>query len=169
MSAIPISRYLVQFGKAAQSSPSPSSGSFGGGALDDSFAVTTFPEEPKEDAAEQIEAAYTRGAAESRAAAEQEFVRKLLDLRINADARTAQERATWVADEGGRLAELIRAAFVELEVTLAASLERVIKPFVATALRQQAIESLQIILSNLLSNDRHQAMPISRPHDPPTA
>jgi hypothetical protein len=169
MSAIPISRVLVEFGKGAARSVSlPSLGDLGGIGdlgLEEGLAEPPLAEEAKEDPAKQIEEAYARGAAESRAAAEQEFVRKLLDLRIHSDALAAQERARWVAEEGERLAEQIRTGFAELEIALAEGLERVIKPFVTAALRQQMVSTLRGVLSSLLSDERQQVLKVSGPED----
>jgi hypothetical protein len=159
---------LVEFGKASSrpvSAPSLPVSGLGVMSLEESFAEPLFAEEPREDPTQQIEEAYARGASESRATAEQEFVRKLLDLRIHADAQAAQERAKWVTEEGGRLAEQIRAGFVELEIALAEGLERVIKPFVTAALRQQMVSALKDVLASLLSDERQYGLKISGPED----
>jgi hypothetical protein len=170
MSAVPISRVLIEFGKGSSRPMStpllpPPLSNLEETSLEESFAEPLLVEEPKEDPTQLIEEAYARGVAESRATAEQEFVRKLLDLRIHADAQAAQERAKWATEEGARLAEQIRTAFAELEIALAEGLERVIKPFVTLALRQQMVSALKEELASLLSDERQYAVKISGPED----
>jgi hypothetical protein len=56
--------------------------------------------------------------------------------------RLASERASWAEEEGARLAEALRAALASIETSIAASVARILRPFIGAALRDKAVDEL---------------------------
>jgi hypothetical protein len=162
MMAIPIARYLVQFGAGPPAGPP-------GDRLGEPAQEEEIAAAAEEDRAREIEAAHARGSAEGQAAAQVEFDHRLAEERIGFEARMERERARWVTDEGNTLKETLDAAFKALEASLAGSVNRILEPFLGAALRGQVVQSLRENLSVLLSSDRHGMLRIAGPQDLLTA
>ncbi len=95
--------------------------------------------------------AYGEGLAAGRHALEQ----ALGVERLAFAERLASERAVWADEEGARLAEALRAALASIETSIAASVARILRPFISAALRDKAVAELtDAIVLMLRGGDR---------------
>lgn len=147
MTVIPIARYLVKFDEVVEPLAT-------GQLQDDAPALRSFGPGEDEDLARQLEAARESGREEARAAANAELEFNLAREQHRLEARIAQERETWLAQESETLSRALDEAFSRLESSIAGSVARILKPFVTDALREQAVASLSETLSGLLSDER---------------
>jgi hypothetical protein len=116
-------------------------------------------------AAEREEAAFERGRAEGRAAAEEELRAKLEEERAAAAQHLAQERASWAEQESAALAEKITTAFETLQKDVTDIVGAILEPFVEEALRTKSVDELAQALTPLLATGKHALFRVTGPQD----
>jgi hypothetical protein len=155
MSAVPADRHLIEFatdlghGKRGKAPAGAANGA--GEAASDSAAL--------------LEAAFARGAAAGRAEAKGEFDAKLAHELARLAAEHAAERVRWVRAEAQRMSDAWRSTLDELAKAIADSAGRVLKPFLAAALRRKATQELAATLDELLAKEGGLRIHLSGPED----
>lgn len=96
-----------------------------------------------------------RAAVEAAVAAEREA----------AAAALAEARQVWVETESAVLANAVAAQAQALEERLSQSLSRVLRPFLAEALRQEALRDLHATLASLVADDQAGTLAVTGPAD----
>ncbi|MTD94785.1 hypothetical protein GIW81_10630 [Hyphomicrobium sp. xq] len=117
------------------------------------------------DWAERVEEAYTRGLEEGKRSAEAETVVLLDEQKAALDQNLAAAREAWCTEQGPRLAEQVGIAIRGMEDRIAGSVERVLRPFLAQAVRDQAIGQLREIVNDLTATNPGITLEISGPED----
>jgi hypothetical protein len=117
------------------------------------------------DLAERVEDAYSRGIEEGKRAAEAETVVLLEQQKAALDQSLAAAREAWCNEQGPRIAEQIGTAIRDMEDRIADSAERVLRPFLAQAVRDQAIGQLRAIVNELIATNPGITLEISGPED----
>ena len=117
------------------------------------------------DWAERVEEAYARGLEEGKRSAEAETVILLEEQKAALDQSLAAAREAWCTEQGPRLAEQIGIAVRGLEDRIAGSVERVLRPFLAQAVRDQAIGQLRALVNDLTATNPGITLEISGPED----
>lgn len=154
MSVVPAAPYLVDFSakdiasEVGEESPRPSS-TVGGDS----------------DWAERVEEAHARGIEEGRKAAEAETIARLEEQKAALEQGLATARMSWCEEQGPRIAEQIGMAVRHLEDRIAESVERVLRPFLAEAARDEAIRQLRAIVEELIATNPGITLEISAPED----
>lgn len=154
MSVVPAAPYLVDFSakdiasEVGEESPRPSS-TVGGDS----------------DWAERVEEAHARGIEEGRKAAEAETIARLEEQKAALEQGLATARMSWCEEQGPRIAEQIGMAVRDLEDRIAESVERVLRPFLAEAARDEAIRQLRAIVEELIATNPGITLEISAPED----
>jgi hypothetical protein len=120
---------------------------------------------PEIDLAERVDEAYARGIEEGRRSAEAEATVMLEEQKAALDQSLASAREAWCNEEGPRLASQIAAAVRDLEDRIAESAERVLRPFLAQAVRDQAIGQLRTIVNELTASQSGVTLEVSGPED----
>ena len=110
-------------------------------------------------------AAREQGFDEGRAAAAASHEALMAQERLLSEDRLASERQRWSSQEGETLARAIKDGFAAIESNIAASVERVLAPFVAEALRRKMVELLAENLEVLLSGSEQPVVEICGPED----
>ena len=155
MTAIPLARFLVDFGSGE----------------DTGVGGKTLPGRRAGDSATgagggaRIAEALARSHEEGRAAAEAELQGKLDAQRHEFEQRLMSERRAWVEQEAGVLAARVSAAMRDMEVSIADSAARILKPFLATELQRHVVEDLAAAVRGLVSSDASARMVVSGPED----
>lgn len=116
-------------------------------------------------ASEQIDAAHARGLEEGRTAAEAEALERLEEQKAAAEQTLAAAREQWCSEEGARIAEQVETAFRGMEDRIADACESILKPFLAQAVRDQALRELRAILQELVAANPGITLEISGPED----
>jgi flagellar biosynthesis/type III secretory pathway protein FliH len=117
------------------------------------------------DWAERVEEAYARGIEEGKRSAEAETIALLEEQKAALDQSLAAAREAWCNEQGPQVAEQIETAIRDMEDRIADSAERVLKPFLAQALRDQAIGQLRAIVNDLIAANPGITLEISGPED----
>jgi hypothetical protein len=117
------------------------------------------------DWAERVEEAYTRGIDAGKRSAEAETVVLLEEQKAVLDQSLAAAREAWCTEQGPRLAEQVGIAIRDMEGRIAESAERVLRPFLVQAVRDQAIGQLRAILNDLTATNPGITLEISGPED----
>lgn len=117
------------------------------------------------DWAERVEEAYARGIDEGKRSAEAETVVLLEEQKAALDQSLAAAREAWCNEQGPRLAEQIGTAIRDMEDRIADSAERVLRPFLAQAVRDQAVSQLRAIVNELTTTNPGITLEISGPED----
>jgi len=115
--------------------------------------------------AERVEEAYARGLEEGRASAQSEVDARLEQQRVELEQGLAATREAWCAEQGPQIAEHIEAAMRQLQDRIAQSAERVLRPFLAATVREQAIDQLRRLVQELLATNPGVTLEISGPED----
>ncbi len=115
--------------------------------------------------AERAEEAYERGLEEGRASAQSEIDARLEQQKAELEQGHAATHEAWCAEQGPLIAERIDAAIRELEARIAQSAERVLRPFLAQTVREQAIDQLRQLVQELLATNPGVTLEISGPED----
>jgi len=149
MSAVPVARYLADFG----ADDGIAGAQRGGG------------EAAKNVGAAKLDEAFARGLEAGKAAARAELEVKLAEQRSASAQRLAAERQAWAEGTGEKLAKGLLVSLQELESRIAETVARVLKPFVADRLHAQAIAELQASLDMLASTASGTGLHISGPAD----
>lgn len=113
----------------------------------------------------QVEEAYARGIEEGRQAAAADTIARLDEQKAASEHSLAAARQAWCEDQGPQIAELITTAIRDMEDRLALSAERVLRPFLAQAVRDQAISQLRSIIDELVVMNPGITLEISGPED----
>lgn len=154
MSVSPAAPYLVDFSakeiasEVGEETPRPSS-TIGGDS----------------DWAERVEEAYARGIEEGKKAAEAETIAQLEEQKAALELSLAAARKSWCEEQGPRIAEQIGMAVGELKDRIAESAERVLRPFLAQAARDEALRQLGAIIEELIAANPGITLEISGPED----
>lgn len=142
------------------------------------FASKDFPSELAEEAphldlatdaqtdwAERVEDAHARGIEEGRKSAEAETVVLLEEQRTALEQGLAAAREAWCTEQGPKIAEQIETAIRGVEERIAEAAERVLRPFLAQAVREQAIDQLRAIVNDLTATSPGVTLEFSGPED----
>jgi len=154
MIAHPVSRYLVHFG-AEEALPVP-----------EQFETVLQPlsskeEDPFETLEAQIKAAREEGRIEARAAAQALIEAKVAEQKLEYEKRIAQERHSWVEEEGAKFGLSLTSAVAQLQEQIAECVDAVLRPFLIETLRRQMIDELISTVSVILASDEVPAIEIS--------
>jgi hypothetical protein len=109
--------------------------------------------------------AYAKGFEGGKAAAQAVFDGKLAEQKSRFEAQLASERELWVAQQGERLIERFQSGLRDLEETIAGTVGRILKPFLAAAIRHRAMAELQEQLHALLAGNEGIRFTVSGPPD----
>ena len=154
MSVVPAAPFLVDFGSMDFASP-----------VAEETAHQASMESIAADWSGQVEEAYARGIEEGKKAAEAEAILLLEEQKATLEQRLAAARDTWCEEQGPRIAEQVVAAFRDMENRIAESAERVLRRFLAQAIREQAIVELRAIVQDLFASTPGVVLEISGPED----
>lgn len=110
-------------------------------------------------------AARDQGRREGEALAQQAVEAAVAVERDAAAAALAEARQLWVEAESAVLASTFTAQAEALETRLAQSLARVLQPFLAEALRQEAIGDLHATLASILADGLSGTLDVTGPAD----
>ncbi|MEL6065047.1 MULTISPECIES: hypothetical protein [unclassified Methylobacterium] len=114
-------------------------------------------------------AARAEGRREGEAAVREAVEAAVAAERESAAAALAAARQLWVEAESAVLAGAIAEQARVLEAHVAQSLARVLRPFLAEALQQEAIRDLHATLASLLADDQAGTVAVTGPADLVTA
>jgi hypothetical protein len=134
MTAIPLARFLVDFGTDGDRAADGVRAEAGASAR----------------AAES----HARGFAEGKAAAEAEFAARFEAQHQDFEQRLAMARQGWAAAEGNALGEALLRAVSEVETRLAETTARVLRPFLETKIREAAVAELVTTIEAILTRDK---------------
>lgn len=109
------------------------------------------PQVPVEDPAKLLDDAYARGRRDGAADAGERWERTRAADLAGFEDRLAEERRLWTETESDRLAGEIRQAMQALEEGIAASVARILLPFVSESVRRRALDELSETLTALLT------------------
>jgi hypothetical protein len=152
MTAIPLARFLVEFG---------SDGDQGADGLHRHVISN-----PALAADARIAEGREQGHAEGRAAAEAEFAAQLESQREDFQQRLAMARQSWAAAEGNALSEALLQALRDMESQLAGAVARILQPFLEAEIRRASINELVATIETLLTRDQAAArIEVSGPED----
>lgn len=127
--------------------------------------VEADPPAPPPDLEAVAAAARAAGRLEGEARAAQAAQAAIAAERDAAAAALAEARRHWVEAESATLASAFADQARMLETRLAHGLSRVLRPFLAEALRQEALRDVRAIVSTLLSDDQSGTLVVSGPAD----
>jgi hypothetical protein len=131
-----------------------------------SFQTTILePAPPADDPAELIADAHDRGLRDGAAAARVDFEQQRAADAARHEERLVAERRRWSEEEGDRLAAEIAAGLQRIETNVAASVARILAPFVAEEVRRTAVDELSQTLDALLTGGGARTMVVRGPHD----
>jgi hypothetical protein len=111
------------------------------------------------------EEGFAAGLAEGIAAERAESDAKLAQEKAAFEVRLAEERAVWARNESAVLAEAIGRAVADMEARVAASVAKILRPFLTQALRRKAVEALIEDLRLLEAGAAGAMIEISGPED----
>jgi hypothetical protein len=155
MRPIPIAQYLNQFGKADPSQAER--------VQRDSVLLRPRVLSVPADIEVRIQEALERGKLEGLAAGRAEAAASLALERADWDEQENERRAAWQANEYARFAERIDRAMTAVEDNLAATVARILKPFLIEERVKRITESLSESLSMILSKDAPAVLKITGP------
>lgn len=157
MSAVPASLFLTDFG-----SDEPAAA-----IADETLreAAAAAEERSAELLEQGLEEAYARGLEEGNALAQAQAEARLEEQKVAFAAELAAAREAWVREEGQRIGELVKTSIDAMEERIALATERILKPFVAQAVREAAIVELRAMLKDLAASNPGAALEISGPED----
>jgi hypothetical protein len=153
MTAIPLARFLVDFGVDADHRADGSHQ----GMRAEAAAIAN--------AKARIAESRDQGYAEGRAAAEAEFAAKLDLHQKDFEQQLATARQNWAATEGNVLSDAFVRALQELEARLAATTARILLPFLASEVRHAAVAELVTTIETILARNQAARIEISGPDD----
>lgn len=158
MTALPASGYLVEFGAGGDAA-----GDHAGalGALAGSGETPFFPVA----CPTRAENAYEEGVESGRAAAKAEYEAKLEQHKAAFDKELAAARQAWCREQSDKLAQHLAASLKGLEVNIAETAARLLKPFLMERVKQAAIEDLCASLEGLLTREVSRTINVSGPED----
>jgi hypothetical protein len=154
----PVARYLDEFGSAPFVSGLDE-------ASQDVEDTGLLEAPPASDLSVLLLSAHEQGFDEGRAAAAADHETLMAQERLMTESRLASERQRWSNQEGETLASAIKDGFAAIELNIAASVERVLAPFVAEAMRRKIVELLAENLVVLLAASEQPVLEIYGPED----
>jgi hypothetical protein len=152
--AIPASRFIADLGPkkpAAQPAPEPSK-------LFNKHETKTNP-------LERIAEVEAKAFEEGKAAAQEEWSRKLDEQRAYYEKQLSIERLTWASREADRLTEQLSTAVQEVGTRIADTAAELLKPFLTTVGHQRAIGDLVKAIETILMKDEAITLEIAGPED----
>ena len=153
MTAIPLARFLVEFGGD-------------GDHRADGLRQDIRPNAAwMADANARVAESHAQGHAEGKAAAEAELAAKLETQRKDFEQQLAMARQSWAATEGNALSETFLHALRDLETRLAGTMARILRPFLETEIRRAAIDELVATIETIVSRDEIAKIEVSGPDD----
>jgi hypothetical protein len=155
MRPIPIAQYLAQFGRAE---PTEVQLPRRDGAL---LKVRPIP--VREDIEARLEEAFERGRQEGLAAARAEAAEALARDQADREQHALDDRLAFRAAEYAQLADKIMAGLVDLEDRIAASVARILKPYLTQEHSKRVTQALSDNLTRILSGDAPAVLKISGP------
>jgi hypothetical protein len=123
------------------------------------------PVSAAENTARLIEEAYERGKREGAAAVQTEFDIKLVEQRTRHVMKLAADRHRSAAENAKGMAEQLIGAVKDMEAGISRCVAGVLAPFVADAVRRQAIEDLEATLSLMVKERRPANLKVEGPSD----
>lgn len=158
MSALPVAAYLPELGLER--------GSQDGRARPPGVHDSKHSREPSAALWERkLEEAYAKGLDHGTAAGRAALESRVEELERELGARLAAEREAWASEQGMRLAEQIAAGLEALEESIAEAVARILEPFLAAELRQQALAELRTVIGTLVASKDGVALSICGPQD----
>ena len=154
MSVLPLAEFLRRFEDAKRPSPPP--------AMDESEPVFEGPAVQQED---PLEAARLEAFEEGKKAGESLMERSFQEAQEAFEAQIESERKLWMDDIAAQLIARLDTAVQDLGDAVGRNLLTILEPFLATMLRQKAIEEAIVSLSRLMESDTHALMRVSGPAD----
>lgn len=153
MSVLPAGPFLIDFDAAVVAS--------------EVIEEAAHPYSPPSEAlwTDRIDEAFARGMEEGRQAAEAEAAARLEQQQAAMEQSLAEARAAWCGEQGPQIAGQITAAIHDMESRIAASADRVLRPFLAQAVRERAVSELHALLRALLETNPDMTLAISGPED----
>jgi len=118
-----------------------------------------------EEVARKTIEAYQRGTSDGHAGALTEYENKLAEEKVRYTVKLAQERERWSKEQSSIIAQGVSDACRELEANIASVVARILEPFLAGAIRREAIAALVDHLSVLASDPSRPVLRISGPGD----
>ena len=153
MTAIPLARFLVEFGSD-------------GDHRADGLRQDIRPNAAwMADANARVAESHAQGHAEGKAAAETEFAARLETQRKDFEQQLAMARQSWATTEGNALSETFLHALRDLETRLADTMARILRPFLETEIRRAAIDELVTTIETIVSRGEIAKIEISGPDD----
>jgi hypothetical protein len=120
---------------------------------------------PRNDAAAKIDDAYERGKQDGRAAAIAECEDRLREYAAASAKRRADERERWVAEQSTVIADQLTSSWDRFEATFTGTLARLLEPFLAGAIEQQALYEFILHLEAVVRKPGDAALRIAGPSD----
>jgi hypothetical protein len=117
------------------------------------------------DAPDKVDEAYQRGKHEGHTAAWADCEAKLKEYAARCTSKMTEDRDRWAAEQANVMIDLIKDGYCQLEACIAGSVARILEPFLAAAIRRQAISEFIKELSILVSNASRPVLQISGPGD----
>lgn len=153
MSAIPLARFLVEFGPEGDVGPLPLAGK------------RATADSAMGEVEARVAEALARGQMEGRAAAEAELQGKLETQRQEFELRVAAERRKWAEEHGRVLADCLAMATREAEARIAESVTCILQPLVNAQLQRQAVDELAALVRALWVQEVNPNLRICGPED----
>jgi len=154
VSGVPIANFLVDFGNKDLSLE-----------LAPATLSPVLPIAEEVNWAERTEEAHARGFEEGRQAAEAEMETRLAECKAETEREIAAARAAWCAEAGPQLAAQFSTAVREMEDRVTDAIERILRPFLVSAVRRHAVNELRTTLEDLIGKNPGVALEISGPED----
>lgn len=145
MTAIPLARFLVDFGTDVDRNAD--------GARAESVSNAKMAE------------SHARGYAEGKAAAEAAFAPRLEAQQIDFEQRLAAARKSWADAEGVALSDALVRAMKDLEARLAETTARILQPFLEADICRTAVAELATAIDAVLARDKAARIEITGPDD----
>jgi len=123
------------------------------------------PVSAAENTARLIEEAYERGKREGAAAVQTEFDIKLVEQRTRHVMKLAADRHRGAAENAKNMAGQLIGAVKDMEAEICRCVAGVLAPFLADAVRRQAIEDLAATLSLMVKEHRPASLKVEGPGD----
>lgn len=167
MVRLAIDHFLTEFGEGDGSQPQHEAGIIDFDALFASPAqpALSFSAPAPVDLEAETEAAYQRGLAEGREAAEAELDARLAAVREEAQAELAQARAAWVGETADSLVQQIGQGLDSLRHQIADVLADVLQPVLHARARARAVDDLLAELNALSAEQQGLRLEIAGPAD----
>ncbi len=163
MTAYPVARYLIEFGREAEEIAVPA-------AFDTVLQpLSSKPEEAPDTHELLLDAAREEGRNEVRAQAQTLINDTLTTQKRDFEIRLVEERKLWVETESAKWTLGLANAIAQLEARLAEGVDAVLRPFLIETLRRQMIDELAHNVGILLNSDENPAIEISGAADLLTA